>query len=293
LNIAVLITCYNRKVKSVFCIRSLLQNKLENINYLDVFLVDDGSTDGTSAAIQNEFPKVNIIQGDGTLYWNGGMRLAWSHALENDYDYDFYLWLNDDSMIYFDAVSRLIATYDSLIDRGNKVGAVIGTMIDPVVKTPTYGGRVCNSYFNPLSFGPVLQPENKPLKCDFVNGNFTLIPSDAVKKIGILSDAYTHSMGDFDYGLRLKKAGMTCWVAPDYFGECELNSEKFGCKDTSLSLSERVNKMKSINQMPPVEEWKHFVREHGGYIWPFLYLKVWLRGTFPTLWVILRSRNIG
>jgi glycosyltransferase involved in cell wall biosynthesis len=47
IKIAVLITCHNRIQKTQTCLKSLFkQKKIENIN-LKVFLVDDGSTDGT------------------------------------------------------------------------------------------------------------------------------------------------------------------------------------------------------------------------------------------------------
>jgi len=94
-SIGVVITCHNRKEKTIASLKKLINQ--DDIDTLDVkiYLVDDGSTDGTSEAIKNNFPQVNIIKGDGTLFWNGGMRGAFSKAMENGHDY--YLWLNDDT----------------------------------------------------------------------------------------------------------------------------------------------------------------------------------------------------
>ena len=64
------------------------QNFLNNVT-LKVFLVDDGSTDGTSQAIKEKFPQVNII--NGNLYWSRGMHIAWEKAIIDDLNYDFYL----------------------------------------------------------------------------------------------------------------------------------------------------------------------------------------------------------
>ena len=48
-NIAVLITCYNRKDKTLLCLESLFKQQGLGIDFsLAVFLVDDGSTDGTA-----------------------------------------------------------------------------------------------------------------------------------------------------------------------------------------------------------------------------------------------------
>lgn len=36
--------------------------------------------------------------------------------------------------------------------------------------------------------------------------------------------------------------------------------KKGGCKNTNLSAAERVQKMQQLSQLPPVDEWKYFVR---------------------------------
>ncbi len=284
MRIAVLLTCFNRKLLTLNCIETLINQEIDELS-IDIYLVNDGCTDGTSEAVLKTFPDVNVITGSGSLFWNGGMRLAWKNAL--DKDYDFFLWVNDDAFIYSDSIKRILSSFDKLIQKGECVGALLGTMVDPSSKKPTYGGRIRNSLINPISFGDVVSPSDTPQKCNFVNGNFTLIPKESVTKIGILSEKYTHSMGDFDYGLRLQEVGLSCWVAPGVYGECETNSEVGGCKDKNLSFAERQVKMKNISQLPPVNEWMYFVRRHAGYVWPLLWLKAWLRGQFPKLWLLI------
>ena len=75
-SIAAVMTCHNRKNKTLACLEKLInQDDIDNIN-LNIFLVDDGSIDGTGKAVKKNFPQVNLITGDGTLFWNGGMRVA-------------------------------------------------------------------------------------------------------------------------------------------------------------------------------------------------------------------------
>ena len=90
------------------------QDKIDKID-LNVYLVDDGSTDGTSEAVKKNFPQVNIIKGDGTLFWNGGMRVAFSKAMESEHDY--YLWLNDDTILNFPlfVISKEVRLRDLLV----------------------------------------------------------------------------------------------------------------------------------------------------------------------------------
>ena len=72
MRIAAIITCHNRKEKTLVCLKSLFQI----IQNIDVFLTDDGSTDGTSEAVKKIYPQVNIIQGDGNLFWSRGMYIV-------------------------------------------------------------------------------------------------------------------------------------------------------------------------------------------------------------------------
>ena len=78
--IAALITCHNRKSKTIACLERLFQQALPLGVLLKVYLVDDGSTDGTAEAVREKFPSVSVISADGSLFWCRGMRLAWKHA---------------------------------------------------------------------------------------------------------------------------------------------------------------------------------------------------------------------
>ena len=59
-----------------------------------VIVVDDGSTNGMSRKIHDRFPGVEILTGDGNLWWAGGMRMGMARALEHEAD--VICWLNHD-----------------------------------------------------------------------------------------------------------------------------------------------------------------------------------------------------
>ncbi len=83
-----------------------------------MYLVDDGSGDGTTPAVHAEFPEVRVIAGTGHLYWSGGMRVAQQAAVLSDPDY--LLWLNDDVELEPEALATLLATHHSMCRGANR-----------------------------------------------------------------------------------------------------------------------------------------------------------------------------
>ena len=83
-------------------------------------MLDDASTDGTSEAIAEQFPEITVLHGDGKQYWNGGMRRAFGAAIAQDYDY--YLWMNDDTCLDDGALALLLDAERFVRERGATAG---------------------------------------------------------------------------------------------------------------------------------------------------------------------------
>lgn len=270
--IAVLITCHNRKLKTLECISNVYsQEKIEGY-HLQVYLVDDGSTDGTVEAIQKDFKGVKIIKGDGTLFWNRGMNLAFKEAKQGEYD--FYLLLNDDTFLYKNAICHLLRDYYSI--RKDSKNIIVGTVKDPNSKKATYGGYKRTSKINPLKFA-LIEPSSTSVKeCDTMNGNVVLIPREVEEVVGNLDPSFSHRMGDTDYALRAKKLGCYVWISTGYVGECERNEIKGTSSDYSLSIKQRFKKQVSEKGSPP-KEWLLFSRRHGGFIWILIWMRPYIK----------------
>ncbi|MBO0348038.1 glycosyltransferase, partial [Phormidium pseudopriestleyi FRX01] len=63
--IAVIMTCYNRREKTLASLAALFNQKLPPNVILSVYLVDDGSTDNTSEVVKEKYPAVHLLQGNG------------------------------------------------------------------------------------------------------------------------------------------------------------------------------------------------------------------------------------
>lgn len=286
-SIATLITCHNRKEKTLQCLDKLSQQTDVNNIVLTTFLLDDCSTDGTSESVKRQFPEVNILKGDGTLFWNGGMRIAFAKAMERKYDY--FLWLNDDTFLYPDALKRLLALSREIEKKDSKDVIVTGTLIDSETHNVNYGGRKQKSRLNPIHF-LLVDSDEKPQKCDTFNGNVVLIPNAIPKVIGNISKVFNKQHhGDFDYGLRAKYAGFDTWVAPGIIGECSSNQIEGTIYDKSLSLKDRIRQMKSPKGVPPAKEWMIFTKRHSGFLWPYFWFRTIIRVIFPFTYLFMRK----
>jgi len=104
---ALVIPVYNRRETTLRALRSLRRIRTDG-SEVKIFIVDDGSVDGTSEAISREFPEVQLIAGDGTLHYAGGTNLGILAALE--WNPDYIVTMNDDAVFHEDFLVRLVET---------------------------------------------------------------------------------------------------------------------------------------------------------------------------------------
>ena len=199
------------------------------------------------------------------------MYRAFSLALK--YNYDYYLWLNDDTLLYEDALNKLLTTSEALIKEDINKNIVIGSTCDSSTGQLTYGGVVRNSWWHPMKF-KLVKPQSTPLLCDTMNGNCVLIPRDVADLIGSLDPSFTHGMGDYDYGLRARQKKCLIWIAPGYIGTCSRNPSNIFTSD--LSLRDKFKKVNGAKGLP-FKDYMIFTRRHAGLLWPLYFIMPYIR----------------
>lgn len=276
--IATLLTCHNRKEKTLKCLNSITAQHIpKQVGKIDVFLVDDGSTDGTSEAVKSKFSHINVIHGTGDLYWNKGMRLAWETAFIYD-DYDFYLWINDDVNLEEGALMELLDCYTQAFSIYNNDSIIVGAFYNnQKEKEFSYGGRNKNKN---------IIPNGKIQECKYINGNTVLVSKKIFQSLGNLSSDYTHSMGDYDYGLRAISNGFRNISTKKFIGSCSPNKGRW--HDQSVSLRKRVELFyspKGLNYREYVVFRKKFWKNK----WIIFSLIAHFRVLFPRLYNLLKT----
>lgn len=271
--LAVILACFNRRQKTLEAIGCVLAQTAARHTTLDFFVTDDNSTDGTAEAILGLHPATCLLKGNGALFWNGGMRLAWEQALKGDYD--FYLWLNDDTFMFPHALQHLLDTHERCLAGDGRAGIVIGSTCDDQGRT-SYGGERQRSGLRPLTLKTV--PANGKIQsCDTFNGNCVLVSRHAAATLGNLDGAFVHAIGDTDYGLRAKRAGIPMWVMPQFAGRCANDHAVAGSfADPAQPLRLRLRQALGPKGLP-WKPWLVFCRRHAGPLWPAYWLWPYLK----------------
>ncbi|OIP47604.1 MAG: hypothetical protein AUK46_04850 [Flavobacteriaceae bacterium CG2_30_31_66] len=279
LKIAILITSHNRKNLTLKCLSYLFAQKALGSEYeFQVFLVDDASTDGTGKAVAEQFPVVHLVLGTGSLYWNRGMHLAWQEAVASGQNFDYYLWLNDDVVLYENAILHLL----NCANQSEEKGIICG-----VFESEKHSNSI--SYGGGNMKGKVYYPNELKIKelqeCTIINGNCVLIPEYVFTIVGFIDPIFPHSLGDHDYALRANKKGIKSYTSQEFIGHCSKNASLPKWCLPEVSLTKRIQSLYSpLGNSHPYYYTIYINRHFGLFKAVKNFITIHIRVLFPSLW---------
>ncbi|MRX63331.1 glycosyltransferase family 2 protein [Maribacter luteus] len=203
--IYIVIPVFNRWQFTKACVQNLLGQSYKDFK---IVIVDDGSTDGTSEKLTVEFPEVKVLQGDGSLWWTGGINKGISYALENGATH--VLSLNNDTLPTADYLEQLV------LASKKKPNALIGsTGIDAETKEINFcGERIQWLTDSMLVLKDSLDEKDEKglLEVTHFPGRGLLIPIAVFEAIGLFDkEHFPHYMADYDFTFRARKAGFAIY----------------------------------------------------------------------------------
>ncbi|WP_318308101.1 glycosyltransferase family 2 protein [Flagellimonas crocea] len=284
-NLAVLLTCHNRKNKTIRSLESLKKahNAFKGDLKITVYLTDDGSTDGTADAVKNKFPDTVVLQGNGNLFWANGMINSWAEAVKHEHD--SYLLLNDDTFLLENVFGDFSEAQKYAVEKFGQKGVYIGSTKDPDTGKLSYGGGRLMSKF--MYRFKILEPNGSFQECDLGNANIMFVDRSVVEQVGILSKGYEHGLADYDYTLKCRKKDIPVLVTRNYCGLCERDNKGLYHNFESKSLKERIEHL----YKPTGIAFKSrllFMRRFFPYRVPFFFVMGWFKVLFPNLYVKMR-----
>jgi len=218
--VAIVTPVHNRKDLTLQCLRSIQRLDTTGLEVSTV-IVDDGSTDGTAEAIRGKFPAVEIVEGDGNLWFTEGTNVGVRHALKNDPD--FVLLINDDQVFDADCLQYMVETAT------RHPRSIVGSLlllwdtphklfqVSPMWETSLGGWRHWHSQ-------TVWTIPDKPWEVDIIVGNCLLVPAAAFRESGLMDSKRYPNFGDAEFTPRLKKLGWRLMIDPRARVFCQPNT---------------------------------------------------------------------
>jgi len=201
--VSIIIPNWNSYEDTAECLSSL--KKIDYTNY-DVYVVDNGSKDGSADKIASQFPYVKLIRNSENLGFAEGNNIGIREAVRNNPDY--ILLLNNDVVVDPKFLSELV-----LVGETDEHIGILGPKIyyynDPK-RIWAIGGDFDFGVFskNPPARGMIDKGQfNKTLEFDTLVGACMLIKKEVISRIGLLDPDYFHNGEEVDYCFRAKRAG--------------------------------------------------------------------------------------
>jgi GT2 family glycosyltransferase len=214
--IAIVIVTWNKVDDICHLIGDVHQLNSSNM-YLDIFVVDNASSDGTQDLIQEKYPHIKVLQTGFNLGGSGGFSYGLNFVKDSGYD---YIWLLDnDVRLDRDALVSLV----SILAENPKIGLV---------------GSQIRKLENPSvihEMGIYVYPKKAHLKNEFGNSSLVsvektltgksyvnvdlcsaaslLVRSQIVNQIGVFEDYFLH-FDDVEWCLRARQASWLVAASP-------------------------------------------------------------------------------
>ena len=213
MKVFVLIPIFNRLNHTERVVASLRVQR--NAAELCIVVVNDGSTDGTAAWLEQQKDVVEI-RGDGNLWWGGAIQKGLEYSASRCQPGDYVLFINNDTWFAEDYVETLIK-----VSR-EAGGAAVGSVIHEDDRDPplvSVGPRININriavwdLFSELSPAEIRQPA-ATYKVDSLSGRGTLYPCELFKLHGQMRlFCLPHYLADYEVAMRFGRAGVPLLVS--------------------------------------------------------------------------------
>jgi GT2 family glycosyltransferase len=255
LDISVVVVNWNTRRLLLDCLASVYET-IDGPDF-EVWVVDNGSEDGSVSAVREGFPEVNIIANNENL----GFAAANNQALRR-MNGRYALLLNTDTVLTQGAVHALFAFMEGNPRAGMACGQLLnadGSKQNSIANFPTFLSMICNEtvlrVLMPRQYPSKRRIYEKPILVESCIGACLMVRKKAMDSVGLLDERYFFFFEETDWAYRMQASGWTVCFVP--------SSRIFHLQGQSVghSLTSRIM----------------FYRSR------YLYFKKWRRRSYPLL----------
>ncbi|NQW35385.1 MAG: glycosyltransferase family 2 protein [Flavobacteriales bacterium] len=280
-SVAIIVINWNTYQLTFDCLKSL--GKMSYKNHT-VFLVDNGSVDGSGDKIYTEFPKLNYIKNTTNLGFSGGNNGAIKQALKQDFDY--VLLLNSDTEVKPNFLSLLVNRLEADITL-----AAVQPLILNYGKRDTIwnAGGTFNTFFGlPMTRkkGTVYTKDlSIDTFTDWISGCCILVKTDVIKEVGLLDVRFFAYFEDVDWSIRMKAKDYQLGLEPrSIIYHHESGSSKKNNKSKEGALSPFAHYLNVRNHIYLIKKHATFFNSIGTWVYQVFKMMSY------TIYFILRGR---
>ena len=265
--VVVFITCFNRREITLRFLQSLSEEASRSQHFISIYLMDDSSPDGTGKAVSEKYPEINVIYGNGNLYWVGGVRLILETIGEGLKNYDAILLINDDIVLKpgsIDSLTRYAFSQDAIM------GGTVCTRDGQVESSGSLLGRFCKPKPRILVANGQLQ------NCDLMPGHIMLIPMSIYDSLNGFDRVLPYRFLDLEFTLRASRNGKKVLLAPEIVAVTdEVHNYYLETSAMRGSVSKLVKRILLDPKGPYWKESIYYLRKVSPILWwlwlPFFY----------------------
>jgi len=191
---------------------------------LEVFVVDNASGDGTAAAVEAEFPQVQVIRNPQRLGFSTNNNLVLRQGQGR-----YLMLLNDDTLVLDGALDDLAA----FMDAHPTAGAVGSYLLNPDLSFQVAFAGFPHPVMEAIRPATIwvfqkAQRQRGPLEVDSVCGGAMLVRRQVIDQVGMLDIAFDPIYSEeVDWCYRIKQAGWRIYSLPQsriiHYGSVTMN----------------------------------------------------------------------
>ena len=265
LKLSITIVNYNTKNLLEQCLSSIYKNIIGLS--VEVFVVDNGSSDGSTDMVIKKFPKTFLIKNSTNLFYSKACNQALKKCQGK-----YIAMINSDTVMLPSTLKRMYA----FMEKHPDIGAASCKHVSPYGKVDNTCSRIPTPLLEFFESSLLAKPiKNRQLilyyrygdwkrdttrEVDVLPGPFIITRSSIIKKIGMLDERIKLFYNDTDLCMRIKKAGFALY----YNADCAIIHKQ----------AQTIKKLNSWELYKCVEHdmFMFYKKYYGFFWWLFLWL---------------------
>ncbi len=214
-DLSIVIVNWNTRALLLDCLASVYHT-IRELSF-EVFVVDNASTDGSVAAVRQEYPQAVVIENERNL----GCAAANNQALRQMAG-RYALLLNTDAVLTEGAVEKLLRFMESHPRVAMGCGQLLnadGTKQNSIANFPSFltllGNESVLRILWPKRFPSKRREYAAPIPVESCIGACLMVRKAAMDAVGLLDERYFFFMEETDWARAMKEAGWESWFVPD------------------------------------------------------------------------------